>query len=249
MRYLRLIGTVAVACLMGTAAAQTPQATEKEHASAQSLYEGQLVNFGVKGGFTSSLFLVSDLTINDVRIDEVQNFYRIGYFGSVFMRINFKRHFVQPEISYAINRSGISFLMPATSENKAQTAGIETTIRNFDIPVIYGYNLVKEHPCSMAIFGGPKLRYIWGGESHVEFRNFPQEGLSERLRPFNVSLTLGVAVTISPIFFDCRYDISLHNISKEVTYQPKDSPEPLATHSVRFRHHDNVLSFSLGVFF
>ena len=67
------------------------------------------VNFGIKGGFTSSLFLVSDLVLNGTVINEVQNNYKIGYFGSFFMRINFKRHFLQPEFSYTINRCNITF--------------------------------------------------------------------------------------------------------------------------------------------
>ena len=70
------------------------------------------VNFGIKGGFTSSLFLVSDLVLNGTVIDEVQNNYKIGYFGSFFMRINFKRHFLQPELSYTINRCNITFEKP-----------------------------------------------------------------------------------------------------------------------------------------
>ena len=56
------------------------------------------VNFGFKGGFTSSLFLVSQFSVNGVPIDEVQNNYKIGYFGSLFMRINFDRHFLQPHL-------------------------------------------------------------------------------------------------------------------------------------------------------
>ena len=70
------------------------------------------VNFGFKGGFTSSLFLVSQFSVNGVPIDEVQNNYKIGYFGSLFMRINFDRHFLQPEISYNINRCNITFEKP-----------------------------------------------------------------------------------------------------------------------------------------
>ena len=61
-------------------------------------HKERVVNFGIKGGFTSSLFLVSNLTINGMKVDEVQNTYKIGYFGSLFMRINFDRHFLQPEI-------------------------------------------------------------------------------------------------------------------------------------------------------
>ena len=67
------------------------------------------INVGIRGGFNSSMFLVSDLKIKDVTIDEIQNNYKIGYFGALFMRLNMKRHFIQPEISYNISRCEISF--------------------------------------------------------------------------------------------------------------------------------------------
>ena len=82
------------------------------------------VNFGFKGGFTSSLFLVSQFSVNGVPIDEVQNNYKIGYFGSLFMRINFDRHFLQPEISYNINRCNITFEKPLP-EDAASGARLE----------------------------------------------------------------------------------------------------------------------------
>ena len=80
------------------------------------------VNFGFKGGFTSSLFLVSQFSVNGVPIDEVQNNYKIGYFGSLFMRINFDRHFLQPEISYNINRCNITFEKPAAEDAPLEMA-------------------------------------------------------------------------------------------------------------------------------
>lgn len=48
------------------------------------------INIGIKAGFNSSMFMVSELKIKDVTIDEVQNNYKIGYFGALFMRINMK---------------------------------------------------------------------------------------------------------------------------------------------------------------
>ena len=88
-----------------------PGTDEPEHPQHTHRHDRR-VNFGIKGGFTSSLFLVSDLVLNGTVIDEVQNNYKIGYFGSFFMRINFKRHFLQPELSYTINRSNITFENP-----------------------------------------------------------------------------------------------------------------------------------------
>ena len=173
------------------------------------------VNFGFKGGFTSSLFLVSQFSVNGVPIDEVQNNYKIGYFGSLFMRINFDRHFLQPEISYNINRCNITFEKPlpedAASGARLEEASITSSIHSIDIPVI-----------------------------------------CERLRPLNLSFTVGVSVTISRVFFDFRYDMGLHNISKNVTYDiPADNnaADENTKNEIRFHRRDNVLSFSFGVFF
>ena len=215
------------------------------------------VNFGIKGGFTSSLFLVSQFSVNGVAIDQVQNNYKIGYFGSLFMRINFDRHFLQPEISYNINRCNITFEKPLPADAPAgaapEEASITSSIHSIDIPVIYGYNFIKEGPYSLAVFGGPKVRYIWDRKSDITFENFDQLNIEEKLRPLNLSFTAGVAVTISRVFFDFRYDIGLHNISKSVTYQaPSNDGTTDGTDTpseIRFHRRDNVLSFSFGVFF
>ncbi len=216
------------------------------------------VNFGIKGGFTSSLFLVSDLILNGTIVNEVQNNYKIGYFGSFFMRINFGRHFLQPEISYTINRCNITFEKPQPEDmsenNTSEMASITSSIHSFEVPVIYGYNIIKEGPYSLAVFGGPKIRYIWDKKSKVTFENFDQQNIKEDLYPFNLSFTTGVAVTISRIFFDFRYDIGLHNISKRISYQAAiqegDNNEIIVpTDQIRFHRRDNVLSFSFGVFF
>ncbi|MDR0988694.1 MAG: PorT family protein [Prevotellaceae bacterium] len=210
------------------------------------------VNFGIKGGFTASLLLVSELDVNNVSVKEIQNNYKIGYFGSLFMRINFDRHFLQPELSYTINRSNITFEKPDQEGNPTGiTASITSSIHSIDIPVIYGYNVIKEGPYGLAIFGGPKLRFIWNKASKVTFENFDRPGIQESLTPMNLSFTAGVAVTIARIFFDFRYDIGLHNISRRVTYDAAENKEenPMPTEELRFNRRDNVLSFSLGVFF
>lgn len=214
------------------------------------------VNFGVKGGFTSALFLISDFYINGTEVGQVQNNYKLGYFASVFMRINFGRHFLQPEISYNINRSNITFNKPANSSNGIesiipQESSITSTIHSIDVPVIYGYNIIKEGPYGMAVFGGPKFRYIWKHKSKTEFGNFDQTNIVETLNPFNASFVIGVAVNISNVFFDFRYDLGLHNISKRLDYTPaslEDSEVP-DDGQIIFKRRDNVLSFSLGVMF
>ncbi|MCD8182278.1 MAG: PorT family protein [Bacteroides sp.] len=235
-----------------------PGTPEPERPQHRHLHD-RPVNFGVKGGFTSSLFLVSNFILNDVKIDEVQNNYKIGYFGSLFMRVNFGRHFLQPEISYTVNRCNIAFERPQAEDtpegNIPEMASITSSLHSFEVTVIYGYNFIKEGPYSLAVFGGPKIRYIWDKKSEVTFENFGQQEIEEDLYPFNLSFTTGVAVTISRIFFDFRYDIGLHNISRRVRYKPApagslgEEGDAVPITRIRFHRRDNVFSFSLGVFF
>lgn len=70
----------------------------------------------------------------------------------------------------------------------------------------------------MSLFAGPKLRYLWNKKNKITFENFDQQGIHEKLYPFNVSAVIGVSVNISRIFFDFRYEQGLHNLSKSVTY-------------------------------
>lgn len=220
----------------------------------KDLKDGSIINWGAKAGFTSSLLLINDFYIGDVKIEKIQNTYQIGYFGSLFMRINFEQHFLQPEVSYNLNRSTISFTKPSVGNSINNTtstlSSISSSIHSVDIPIIYGYNFIKQGPYSLAVFGGPKLRYIWKKKSEVSFNNFDQVNLHEQLRPFNLSLTCGVAVTISRVFFDFRYDLGLTNSSKCVIYNVNQTADSNSTSSnVRFKRRDNVLSFSLGFFF
>lgn len=215
------------------------------------------VNYGIKGGFTASLFLIPHFTVNGVPVDEVQNNYKIGYFGAVFMRINFGRHYLQPEISYNVNRCNITFDKPlpeGMSDNRMpEQASITSSLHSIDIPVIYGYNFIKSGPYSLGVFAGPKIRCLLTGQSEVAFDNFDQDNIRETLRRFNLSATLGVAVTISKVFFDFRYDIGLHNISKRIAYVIPADDGTIETQEagkgMHFHRRDNVLSFSLGMFF
>ena len=85
LRTIFLLGLLTVGCM---AFGQNYNAEKVDRPNTKK------INFGIKAGFNSSMFLVSKLKIKDVTIDEVQNNYKIGYFGALFMRINMKKHFI-----------------------------------------------------------------------------------------------------------------------------------------------------------
>ncbi len=240
---------------MFTVMGHSLHARQKMSGTQQQADSEQRVNYGIKAGFNSTLLLINDFSLDGTYINEVQNNYKVGYFGSLFMRINLGKHFLQPEISYAINKGSISFSQP-----QEETAGapivhssISSTIHSIEMPLLYGFNVIKEDIYGLAIFGGPKLRYLMQQKGQTTFTNLELPNLNEELRPFNFSCTLGVAVTIHRLFFDFRYDIGLHNISRKMTYDlpsPDSSHDgPIPTGEIKFHRHDNTLSFSMGIIF
>lgn len=104
------------------------------------------INFGIKAGFNSSMFMVSELKIKDVTIDEVQNNYKIGYFGALFMRINMKKHFIQPEVSYNVTKCEITFdkLGSQHPDIEPDYASVQSVLHSIDFPILYGYNVGEE---------------------------------------------------------------------------------------------------------
>lgn len=223
--------------LFGQSAAEMKTSTKK-------------VNYGVKAGFTSSIYLVSNFNVGGERIRRVQNNYRVGFNGSVFMRINMKRHYIQPELAFNINKCEIMF--DKTSQNEEGTPGnyasISSNIHSIDLPILYGYNFVQKGIFGMSFFVGPKIRYIWESQNKMKYSNFDQKNIKETFYPINFGISVGLAINISRVFFDFRYEQVLHNISKSIEY---DAPQIADAEEKPLRLHrrDNTLSFSLGVIF
>lgn len=209
------------------------------------------VNFGIKGGFNSSMYFVDKFKIKDVTIDEIHNNYKIGYFGTLFMRINMKKHYIQPELSYNVSKSEIEFDKKGSQhpDIAPEYASIVSTIRTIELPVLYGYKFIKNGPYSMSFFIGPKIKYIWKEKSKLEFSNFDQKGINEELYPLNMSGVLGLEVSISNILFDFRYEVGLHNISKSVVYDNINESGQEQISNIVFNRRCNLLSFSLGFIF
>ena len=165
LRTIFLLGLLTVGCM---AFGQNYNAEKVDRPNTKK------INFGIKAGFNSSMFLVSKLKIKDVTIDEVQNNYKIGYFGALFMRINMKKHFIQPEVSYNVTKCEISFDKLGSQHPAIEPdyASVQSVLHSIDFPILYGYNVVKKGPYGMSIFAGPKLRYLWGKHNEITFRYF-----------------------------------------------------------------------------
>lgn len=208
------------------------------------------VSFGVKGGFNSTMLFVDVFNIGGIKVSNAQNNYKVGYFASAFMRININKHFIQPEISYNINRASVYIdAQPDNSELLEDNALVKSRMISFDAPLLYGYKFVDKHPYGMALFIGPKVAWIWDKHTEIEYSGFYQKDIKEEFKPLIYSAVFGLAVNISNIFCDFRYEIGLNNISKSIKHNEQLTSIAHKDKEIAFKRRRNVLSFSVGVIF
>ena len=205
-----------------------------------------LVNYGVKGGFSSTIYEVHELSVVGRPINEFIAKSEISSFYTAFARINIKRHYLQTEVSYNISNYSIEFSRDQWDDSAQphDKSIIGTKIIGLEVPFYYGYHILKEGPYGLSFYIGPKAKFVLTDYSRHTFENSPYRELEESIYPINFSLMTGLGINISRIFFDFSFEYGLHNISKE--FNTIDTENNFSTNSLIFNRRKNVLSFSIG---
>ena len=208
-----------------------------------------LINYGVKGGFSSTIYEVHELEVAGMPINDYMAKSEISSFYTVFTRVNIKRHYLQTELSYNICNYSIDFSSDqwSTSAQPHDESTISTKIIGLEVPLYYGYHILKEGPYGLSLYIGPKAKFILTDYSRHTFENFPYIHIEESIHPINFSLMAGLGINISRVFFDFSFEYGLHNISNGFTttdIEGNSSPDNLI-----FDRRKNVLSFSIGFMF
>lgn len=208
-----------------------------------------LINYGVKGGFSSTIYEVNELSVAGSPINEFIAKSEISSFYTAFARINIKRHYLQTEVSYNISNYSIEFSRNQWDDTAQphDKSIIGTKIIGLEVPFYYGYHILKEGPYGLSFYIGPKAKFVLTNYSRHTFENSPYKELEESIYPINFSLMTGLGVNISRIFFDFSFEYGLHNISKE--FNTIDTENNFSTNSLIFNRRKNVLSFSIGFIF
>ena len=208
------------------------------------------VSIGVKGGFNSTMFFANEFYIGGTKVSNIQNNYKVGYFASFFLRANFKHHFIQPEISYNVNKASVLINLHSDNLAIAPVNGlVKSKMISFDVPLLYGYKFIDKHPYGMALFIGPKVAWTWDKHTHIDYSGFNQVDINEKIKPLNYSAVFGLAVNISNIFCDFRYEVGLNKISDAISFDKNATQAPHNQMELVYERRRNVLSFSLGVIF
>lgn len=211
----------------------------------------QRVSIGIKGGFNSTMMFIDKICYGEQNITDIQNNYKVGYIATLFTRVNLvKKHFIQPEVSYAVSHGSIS--MSNLRENATileDNALIKTKITSLEVPILYGYKFIDSSPYGMSFFFGPKIAWTIKKQTSSEYSGFYQKNITENIKPFNYSAVFGIGVNISNVFFDFRYEIGCNNITKSVSYDKTLTQEPYNEKEIMLERRKNILSFSVGAIF
>ena len=233
----RWIATICVLCLCCA------------HTFAQQQKGTAPINYGVKAGFSSTIYEVRELTVAGMPINDYMAQSEISSFYTIFARANIKRHYLQTELSYNISNYSIEFNTnqwnPLAQAN--EKSEISTRIIGFEVPLFYGYHLRKEGPYGLSFYVGPKAKFVLTDKSRHTFDNSPYQLFEEHINPINFSLMAGLAVNISRVFFDFALEYGLHNISNGFT--TIDLKDNWSTSDLIFNRRKNVFSFSVGFMF
>lgn len=209
-----------------------------------------LINYGAKTGFSSTIYEVNRLQVSSMPINEYTTKSEISSFYTFFARINIKQsHYLQTEVSYNISNYTIAFPTQQWKPTALpqETSSISTKITGFEVPLFYGYHILKEGSYGMSFYAGPKAKLTLTNHSSHYFENFTYTSITESIRPINFSLMVGMGVNIQRVFFDFSFEYGLHNISKGfvTTNEYKDTN----SEDFAFDRRKNVLSFSVGFMF
>lgn len=240
MRKYYLIGALLSCCLL---------------AGAQGIMrvEDKAFNFGAKVGFNATFPVLNSLSINGKEAENIDIEYKVGYLAAIFCRVNIERFFLQPSFSWHRSEGNIRFTIPQTisEENSLNNTMASSDLlmmktSSLELPIMVGYNLVKNGPYGLSLMIGPKLKYNYKLAYTVESSSTQIDYVNENT-PFGLNIATGVGVSIGRLFFDFVYEFGLNQVESD--FERVDNPVPETNYDINIDKRVNVMSISLGFLF
>lgn len=214
--------------------------------------EDKAFSWGAKVGFNATFPIINSLSVNDFEADNIHLQYKVGFLAALFCRINIERMFIQPSFSWHRSEGEIRFTVPGLIDNLANPSLqvpihlLSMKAESLELPIMVGYNLVKQSPYGLSLMVGPKLKYNYKVSYTSNFDNKAQE-LENNKSPFGISISAGVGVSIWRLFFDFVYEFGLNHTESD--FNDRVSQIPVNGYDITMNKRTNVMSFSLGFLF
>ncbi len=196
------------------------------------LFASAQFNFGIKGGYNSSLNLENISTVQSGTYDlnRVAGELKNGFHGGVFIRVGGKIY-VQPELLYGLQKKNFQLtILDAT--NPSLPIDKFVTFSTIDVPVLIGYKLVDGKIFNIRAFAGPKFKLNAGSKFSFEnIQNLDEQTLKNDLggefKNASVGLELGAGVDLFMFTLDARL-----NVINDVYSFTKDTKPDLTSNFV-----------------
>lgn len=222
-------------------------------AQAQNILEikDKHFNYGAKIGMNATFPIVRDLSINNIKAENILTEYQVGWEATFFCRINFERFFIQPNLSWSKSQGDVRFYIPDPVESETTEVSITNSTlhmeaKSLNIPILIGYNLVREDPYGLSLMVGPKFRYNYKsvytyghGDDTEQFKSVGS--------PYGISISSAIGVNIGRLFFDFMYDFGINQTENE--FQTMSAQIPVSNENLLISKRVNTMSISLGFLF
>ena len=171
----------------------------------------QMPNIGIRVGLTSNT-LSTNLSENFASEN------RLGYQGGAFVRLNFDKFYVQPELIYNHRSTKLEYEINPVIDGENQKVGVRSDLKigTFDIPVIAGFKIIKTKLLNVRIFAGPEISFSTSKDVSYEYTtgdgedfegDIPDDGKIS-IDDFNSStwyLQAGAGLDVLFLTFDVRW--------------------------------------------
>lgn len=210
-------------------------------------------NIGIRIGFNASLPIVHTLAIDGKELDSFSQRYRVGYLAAVSLRLGENRFFFNPSISWHRAESELQFALPQNfvmDDDKVNEAALVNHIHvktsSIEVPLLIGYDLIKENPYRLSVMIGPKIKYRYKTNYDINIVEAAYSYFTEENHPYNLNLVTGINVTIGRLFLDFNYEFGITHTSSSFLYVLSDLDSPS---SLEYKWRTNTISFALGILF
>lgn len=225
-------------------------------ALAQSLIkpDHKVVNMGVKVGLRALQSDISSIDMDEVRLEDIHLKHNVGYMAGFLIRVNVDRFFIQPSAFWNYSSGDIRFdvIRPASEQTNESAVefpqSMTMQIKSFEVPVVVGYHLIKQHPYVFSLMGGVKLKYNYD----IQFTaNGPHTSFSYRgdTSPYHWAAYTAMEVLIGKLTFDIGYECGLNRLHSDFDPFSYHSGGREKASAMRISKYLNGLSMSVGILF
>ena len=160
-------------------------------------YAQSPINIGIKAGANFTNFSSNP--------KEYSSKTASGFGVGAMTRINLNRSYIQADLMYS--EKSIKFESPLSSD--------KTKMKNIEIPVVYGYKLLKSPLYNVRIFGGGVYSVILNDLSKGSV-----DHAFDKFDKSNIGYRVGAGVDVLKFTVDVSYDGGLNNVSKDFSSKP-----------------------------